>query len=161
MGAIPGSLMTKLVVIGGDAGGMSAAARATRGVEHVDVVVFERGQYTSYAACGLPYLVGGLVPNADDLVARSPEAHRKTGIDVRMGHEVMAIDSDERFVEVRDLDGGATFRESYDHLLIATGASPIRPPFENIDGNGITGIHTIPDALAVVDRAPGHGSARG
>lgn len=141
--------MTKLVVIGGDAGGMSAAARADRGSEPVEVVVFERGRFTSYAACGLPYLVGGLVPDADDLVARSPEEHREHGIDVRMGHEVAAINTTERFVEAHDLDGGSTIRESYDHLLIATGASPIRPPFDNIDGKGITGIHTIPDALAI------------
>ena len=141
--------MTKLVVIGGDAGGMSAAARANRGAESVEVVVFERGRYTSYSACGLPYLVGGLVPEADNLVARSPEAHRANGIDVRMGHEVTAIDTAEHFVEVHDRDSDTTFRESYDHLLIATGATPIRPPLTNIDAKGITGIHTIPDALTI------------
>ncbi len=141
--------MTKLVVIGGDAAGMSAASRASRGVEPVDVVVFERGTYTSYAACGLPYLIAGLVPESDDLVARSPEEHRARGIDVRTGHEVTAIDPEARTVELIDLAAQRTFSETYDHLLIAIGAAPIRPPLEHIDAEGVTGIHTIPDALAI------------
>ena len=93
--------MTRFVVIGGDAAGMSAAAQATRGVEAVELVVFERGQFTSYAACGLPYFVGGLVGDADRLVARSPEEHRRRGVDVRTGHEVVAIHPAEQVVEVR------------------------------------------------------------
>ena len=75
--------MSRVVVIGGDAAGMSAAAQASRGVEPVELVVFEKGQYTSYAACGLPYFVGGLVADSQHLVARSPEQHRANGIDVR------------------------------------------------------------------------------
>lgn len=141
--------MTRFVVIGGDAAGMSAAAQATRGVEDVELVVFERGQFTSYAACGLPYFVGGLVDDADRLVARSPEEHRRRGVDVRIGHEVVAIHPAEREVEVRVVETGAVSREPYDHLLIATGASPIRPPFPNIDAKGVSGIHTIPDAVAI------------
>lgn len=150
--------MTRVVVIGGDAAGMSAAAQATRGAEPVELVVFERGHHTSYAACGLPYFVGGLVPDSQRLVARSPEQHRANGIDVRIRHEVTAIDLDRREVEVRSLDEGATRREPFDHLLVATGASPIRPPFPNIDAAGVTGIHTIPDAVAldqmIRDRSP-------
>lgn len=139
--------MVKLVVIGGDAAGMSAAAQVTRGAEPVEMVVFERGEQTSYAACGLPYLVAGLVPGAGDLVARSPEEHRRRGVDVRTGHEVVAIDTDARTVTVVAL--GETFTESYDHLLIATGASPVRPPLPNLDAAGVHVIHTIPDAVAV------------
>lgn len=150
--------MARVVVIGGDAAGMSAAAQASRGVDEVELVVFEKGRYTSYAACGLPYFVGGLVPDSNRLVARSPEQHRANGIDVRTGHEVTAIDLDRREVEVRSLDDGITSREPFDHLLVATGASPIRPPFPNIDAPGVTGIHTIPDAVAldgmIRDRAP-------
>lgn len=145
--------MTRVVVIGGDAAGMSAAAQASRGAEKVDLVVFEKGAYTSFAACGLPYFVGGIVPEASGLVARSPEQHRKNGIDVRTRHEVVAIDTAARTVAVRALDGGdgRTSTESFDHLVIATGASPIRPPLPGIDARGVTGIHTIPDAITIDD----------
>ncbi len=141
----------RIVFIGGDAAGMSAAALANRRIdpERTELVVFERGDYTSYAACGLPYLVGGLVDGPDRLIARSPEKHRASGIDVRTHHEVCAIDLDRREVEVVALDGeGSARRESFDRLVIATGASPIRPPFPNVDARGITSMHTIPDALA-------------
>jgi NADPH-dependent 2,4-dienoyl-CoA reductase/sulfur reductase-like enzyme len=138
-----------VVVIGGDAAGMSAAAQASRGAAPPELVVFERGAYTSFAACGLPYLVGGVVSGPDRLVARSPEQHRANGIDVRTRHEVTGIDLDARVVEVRDLENGRTRREPFDHLLIATGASPIRPPLPQIDAPGVMGIQTIPDALAI------------
>lgn len=151
--------MTRVVVIGGDAAGMSAAAQANRGREAPELVVFERGRYTSYAACGLPYFVGGLVPDASDLVARSPEEHRARGIDVRIRHEVIGIDVDRREVEVRDLDADAVSRTPFDHLLIATGASPIRPPLANLDAAGISGIQTIPDAVEL-DRLVRTRSAR-
>lgn len=141
--------MTRVVVIGGDAAGMSAAAQASRGAEPVELVVFEKGQYTSYAACGLPYFVGGLVASSQQLIARSPEQHRANGIDVRMGHEVVAIDTEQHMVEVRNLADASTARESFDHLVIAAGASPIRPPFPNIDAPGVFGMQTIPDALAL------------
>ena len=141
--------MTRVVVIGGDAAGMSAAAQASRGAEKVDLLVFEKGRYTSFAACGLPYFVGGVVTGASALVARTPEQHRANGIDVRTAHEVVAIDTDCREVEVRSLDDDRTFREPFDHLVIATGASPIRPPFPNIEAHGVVGIQTIPDALAL------------
>jgi len=141
--------MTRVVVIGGDAAGMSAAAQASRGVQPVDLVVFEKGQYTSYAACGLPYFVGGLVADSKELVARSPEQHRANGIDVRTEHEVLSIDTERREVEVRNLVDGSTVCEPFDQLIIATGASPIRPPFPNIDAPGVNGMQTIPDALAL------------
>jgi NADPH-dependent 2,4-dienoyl-CoA reductase/sulfur reductase-like enzyme len=141
--------MVRMVVIGGDAAGMSAAAQATRGAERVEVVVFERTEYTSYAACGLPYFVGGLVPTSEQLVARSPEQHRANGIDVRTGHEVVAIDTGARTVEVRRLADGSTSTEPFDHLVIATGATPLRPPLPGIDARGISGIQTIPDAVAL------------
>ncbi len=141
--------MQRIVVIGGDAAGMSAAAQASRGKERSEIVVFERGQYTSYAACGLPYFVGGLVEDVASLIARTPQQHRANGIDVRLGHEVTSIDVARREIEVRSLDNAITLRERFDQLVIATGASPIRPPFPNIDAKGISGIQTIPDALAL------------
>ena len=143
--------MTRFVVIGGDAAGMSAAAQSTRGATAPDVVVFERGVHTSYAACGLPYYVGGLVPDADQLVARSPEEHRARGIDVRIRHEVVGIDTDARSVVVRDLADGRERTEPYDHLLVATGAVPLRPPWPGVDAPGVFGLHSIPEATAILD----------
>ncbi len=141
--------MSKVVVVGGDAAGMSAAAVANRGAQPVELVVFERGEYTSFAACGLPYFVGGQVPDAARLVARSPEKHRANGIDVRTGHAVVGIDTAARTVRVRSTADRREFTEPFDHLVIATGASPIRPPFANIDAKGVHVIHTIPNAVAI------------
>ena len=143
--------MQRVVIIGGDAAGMSVAAQASRGEIPPSLVVFERGTFTSFAACGLPYFVGGLVVDPATLVARTPEQHRANGIDVRTRHEVIAIDVSHHEVEVRSLDDATTWREPFDQLVIATGASPIRPPFPNIDVHGITGIQTIPDAVALDD----------
>ena len=152
--------MTRFVVIGGDAAGMSAAAQATRGAEPVDVVAFERGRYTSYAACGLPYLVGGLVPQPEGLVARTPEEHRAKGVDVHTEHEVVSIDTAGRTVTVRDLAAGRERTEEYDHLLVATGAVPIRPDWPGIDAPGVFGLHSIPEATAILDAVRSRGPRR-
>lgn len=141
--------MSKVVVIGGDAAGMSAAAQASRGSAEIELVAFEKGSYTSFAACGLPYFVGGQVPRSSDLVARSPEKHRENGIDVRTRHEVTSIDVEARTVEVHSLDEDRTFTEPFDDLVIATGAVPIRPPFPNVDADGVHVLHTIPHAEAI------------
>jgi NADPH-dependent 2,4-dienoyl-CoA reductase/sulfur reductase-like enzyme len=150
--------MTRIVIIGGDAAGMSAAAQASRSGVELEIVVFERSQYTSYAACGLPYYVAGLVPDHASLIARTPEEHRANGIDVRIGHEVTGIDTASKEVIVREIVSGVELRETYDSLLIATGASAVRPPFTNIDAQGVMNIKDIPDALAIEqilsDRAP-------
>src|ERR1043165_4446 len=98
--------MERLLVVGGDAGGMTAAAHARRriGTDELEIVAFERGDYTSYSACGIPYFVGGEVDRVEDLVARSPEEHRRNHIDVQMRTEVIGIDVDARSITVRDLD---------------------------------------------------------
>ena len=129
--------MTRLAVIGGDAGGASAASQARRRKkpEELDIVVFERGDYTSYSACGLPYLVAGAVDDEDVLIARSPEEHRAHGIDVRMRHKVVAIDVAERTLAVRNLETNEDLTEPFDQLVIATGATPIRPPLPGVDGS--------------------------
>jgi NADPH-dependent 2,4-dienoyl-CoA reductase/sulfur reductase-like enzyme len=115
-------------VIGGDAGGMSAAAVAKRREPELDIVVFERGSYTSYSACGIPFHVGGEVDPLDTLVARSPEKHRVNGLDVRMGAEVVAVDLATRRLTCAD---GA--EERFDELLIATGARATPPPVAGIE----------------------------
>jgi NADPH-dependent 2,4-dienoyl-CoA reductase/sulfur reductase-like enzyme len=152
----------RLVVIGGDAAGMTAAARARRrrDPEDLEIVAFERGPYTSYSACGIPYFVGDLVSDVDDLVARTPEEHRRNGIDVRTGHEVVAIDLNQRRVRVRDLtgDGAAERDEPFDQLVVATGAVPSRPHVTSADAEGIFGVQTLADGVtvrrAVDERAP-------
>jgi NADPH-dependent 2,4-dienoyl-CoA reductase/sulfur reductase-like enzyme len=116
----------RLAIVGGDAAGMSAATNARRRDPDIDLVAFERGPFTSYSACGIPYYVGGLVEELDALVARSPEKHRANGIDVRTGHEVVAIDLDRR--ELTVVSDGAERREPFDHLVVATGARAVAPP---------------------------------
>ncbi|MXR21972.1 NAD(P)/FAD-dependent oxidoreductase, partial [Halobacterium bonnevillei] len=129
------------VVIGGDAAGMSAASKAKRETPELDVVVFEKGEWVSYAACGMPYYVKGDVDDLDDLVQVTPDAFRdERDIDLRTGHEVVGIDPEAETVTV---DGGAEpFEQPYDRLLVATGASAIEPPF---DGMGLDGVFTIHD----------------
>ena len=142
----------RLVVIGGDAAGMTAAARARRrrDPEDLEIVAFERGPYTSYSACGIPYFVGDLVSEIDELVARSPDEHRKNGIDVRTGHEVVAIDVNKRRVRVRDLTGDGSERdESFDQLVVAAGAVPSRPDVPGVDAEGIFGVQTLADGVTV------------
>jgi len=153
----------RLVVIGGDAGGMSAAAQARRRSEpdELEIVAFERGAYSSYSACGIPYLVGGLVSNVDDLVARTPEEHRRNGIDLRTGTEVVNIDVEARAVTVRDVESGRESREPFDDLVIGTGARPVRPPLPGVDAPGVYGVQTLGDGLRLRDEAIGDGGERG
>ncbi|MDQ3631507.1 MAG: FAD-dependent oxidoreductase [Actinomycetota bacterium] len=119
----------RLAVIGGDAGGMSAAAVAKRREPELDVVVFERGSYTSYSACGIPFHVGGEVDPLETLVARSPEKHRVNGLDVRMGAEVVAVDLTARRLTL----AGSGSEVGFDELLIATGAHATPPPIPGIE----------------------------
>jgi NADPH-dependent 2,4-dienoyl-CoA reductase/sulfur reductase-like enzyme len=136
----------RLVVIGGDAGGMTALSQVRRLKPGVEIVVFEKGHYTSYSACGIPYVVGGDVRRVSDLVARSPDKHRADGIDVRLRHEVTAIDVDRRRVSVRDLDNDSDLPVEFDQLLIATGGRPIRPQLPGIDNPKVHGVQTLDDA---------------
>ncbi len=140
----------KLVVIGGDAAGMTAASKVRRTQEDREIVVFERGWHTSFSACGMPYFIAGEVSDADRLVARAPEVFRaKQNIDVRTRHEVVRIDVDDRSVVVRDLEHHREFRESWGELLIATGASPIRPDVPGIDAEGVFSLSILQTGIDV------------
>ena len=136
------------VVVGGDAAGMSAASKAKREHPDLEVVVFERGEWVSYAACGMPYYVKGEVEALEDLVAITPEEFREErDIDLRTGHEVVEVDPDARTVRVDGPDGA--FDQPYDHLLVATGASAVEPPFGGMDLDGVFTIHSLDEADAI------------
>jgi NADPH-dependent 2,4-dienoyl-CoA reductase/sulfur reductase-like enzyme len=122
----------RLAIVGGDAAGMSAASIARRRDPEIEIVAFERGPYTSYSACGIPYYVGGLVEDADRLISRSPEQHRAGGIDVRTRCEVVAIDLAARRLTVRAAAGEES-EEPFDQLVVATGACSVPPPIPGAD----------------------------
>ncbi|MCX4634850.1 FAD-dependent oxidoreductase [Streptomyces platensis] len=144
----------RLVVVGGDAAGMSAAsqARRLRKPGELAITAFERGHFTSYSACGIPYWVGGDVDGPDALIARTAEEHRARDIDLRMRTEVTELDLDRGRVRTRELDNGG--RESwtgFDKLVLATGARPRRPGLPGIDAPGVHGVQTLDDGQALLD----------
>lgn len=135
---------TKLVVIGGDAAGMSAASKVRREQPEFEIIVFEKSQYTSYSACGIPYFISGKVAELDELVVRSPaEFIEKYNIDVKTLHEVIEVDTDQNRILVHNYNDKTQFWESYDELLIATGGKPFCPEVTNLDAKGIFGIQTL------------------
>ena len=141
----------KLIVIGGDAAGMTAASKIRREQPKREIIVFERGNHTSYAACGIPYYIGGHVESAEDLIARKPEVFReKQNIDVRIRHEVIEIDAANKQVRVKDLGNDKEYNESWDDLLIATGASPVIPDLKGIDAKGVFALSTLQSGIDVL-----------
>jgi NADPH-dependent 2,4-dienoyl-CoA reductase/sulfur reductase-like enzyme len=131
---------------------MSAAsqARRRRGPEDLEIVAFEKGDYTSYSACGIPYFIGGVVQGVGRLIVREPGVFReKQAIDVRIGHEVLEIDLDKRAIRVRSTQDSTETWEGFDDLLVATGGIPRRPALENATARGIFGVQTLNDGLAV------------
>ncbi|WP_405103563.1 FAD-dependent oxidoreductase [Micromonospora sp. NBC_01412] len=153
----------RLVVIGGDAAGMAAASQARRRRDRSDleIVAFERGHHTSYSACGIPYWISGMVADRDQLVARAPATFRdEFDIDVRLRHEVTAIDLDRREVVARDLDRGGEVRERFDDLVYAAGAVPTKPAWADTDMGGVFGVQTLDDAGALRDWLDGDPTPR-
>ena len=141
---------TRLVIIGGDAAGMSAASKVRRKDPQREIVVFERSPHTSYSACGMPYFIAGLVESADLLIARTPEKFReKYNIDARVHHEVTELDLNGRRVLVRNLENNSEAWEAYDQLLIATGAEAIMPELPGSDADGIFGLSTLASGIRV------------
>ena len=142
--------MNKTVIIGGVAGGASCAARLRRLDEAAEIVLLERGAYVSYANCGLPYYVGGVIRSRSALLVSTPEELRERfRIDVRTEHEALSIDRARKTVTVKDLKSGKTYSEAYDTLVIATGSSPLRPPIPGIDSPRVRSLWTIPDTDAL------------
>jgi NADPH-dependent 2,4-dienoyl-CoA reductase/sulfur reductase-like enzyme len=136
----------KLLIVGGVAGGASAAARARRLSEDADIILFERGRDVSFANCGLPYYLGGEITERDKLLVVTPERLRtRFKLDVRVRTSVAAIDRSAKKVRVRDLASGREYEESYDKLILAPGAAPIRPPLPGIDLPGIFTLRNLQD----------------
>lgn len=136
----------KVLIIGGVAGGASTAARLRRLDESVEIIMFERGSYISYANCGLPYHIGDVIKERSSLILQTPEAmSSKYNVDVRIESEIISIDKENKSVEVKKTKTGETYKESYDTLVISTGSSPIKPPIEGINSPGIFTLWTIPD----------------
>jgi len=140
----------RILIVGGVAGGASCAARARRMSEKAKIIVFERGPYVSFANCGLPYYVGDVISDERDLLIATPELFRRRfNIEVRLQSEVRSIDREKHEIEVRNGETGTVYRESYDALVLATGAAPVRPPIPGIDLPGIFILRTIPDSRQI------------
>jgi NADPH-dependent 2,4-dienoyl-CoA reductase/sulfur reductase-like enzyme/rhodanese-related sulfurtransferase len=138
--------MKRILIVGGVAGGASAAARARRLSETAEIVMFERGEFVSFANCGLPYHIGGDIQDRSALLLQTPQSFkRRFNVDVRVFHDVTDIDRAGKTLLVRNLLTGEERRESYDQLLLSPGAAPIRPPFPGIDSPGVHTLRNIPD----------------
>ena len=142
----------KVVIVGGVAGGATAAARIRRLDEEAEILIFERSGYISYANCGLPYYIGGVIPDREDLTLQTPESfYDRFRVRVKVRHEVTALHPEEKAVTVKNLETGETFRESYDKLLLAPGAKPLRPRFEGADLDRVFTLRTVEDTFRIHD----------
>ena len=140
----------RILIVGGVAGGASAAARARRLSESAEIVVLERGRHVSFANCGLPYFAGGEIADEGDLVVQTPERLRaRFNLDVRVRSEVLGIDREARRVRVRELDGGREYEESYDALVLATGSAPVAPRIPGRENPRHFLVRDIPDAAGI------------
>lgn len=140
----------KVVIVGGVAGGASAAARLRRLDEKAEIIMLERSQYVSYANCGLPYYIGGVITDKAALTVQTPESLKeRLNLDVRTRHEAVRIDRANKLVEIKDLANDRLYRESYDHLILSPGAEPIRPPFPGADDPRVFTLRTIPDTYEI------------
>ncbi|MBI5385385.1 MAG: FAD-dependent oxidoreductase [Verrucomicrobia bacterium] len=143
--------MQRLVIVGGVAGGASAAARARRLSEDAEIVVLERGPHVSFANCGLPYFVGGEIAQREDLLLQTPASLRaRFNLDVRVGSEVVSIDRTKKAVRVREAQTGREYDQPYDALVLSTGAAPLRPPLPGIDRPGHFTVRNVPDVDAIL-----------
>ena len=144
----------KTVIVGGVAGGATAAARIRRLDEHAEILVFERSGFISYANCGLPYYIGGIIEDKRSLTLQTPESfYKRFRVNMKVHHEVTAIHPENKTVTVKDLESGEVFDESYDKLLLSPGAKPIVPPLGNISKGNVFVLRTVEDTLAIREYA--------
>lgn len=142
--------MKKILIVGGVAGGASAAARLRRLDEEAQIIVFERSGYVSYANCGLPYYVGGVIEDKNELSLQTPRSfQRRFRIDVRVKHNVLSIDRVNKSLKVQNLESGEIYEESYNKLILSPGAKPVVPSLPEIDGDNIFTLRTVEDSLKI------------
>ena len=140
----------KTIIIGGVAGGATAAARLRRLDEKAEIIILERGEYVSFANCGLPYYIGGVITDREDLTLQTPESFKaRFNIDVRVLNEAVKISPDTKTVTVKNLRTGETYEEIYDNLILSMGAEPIRPNIDGADGSNVLTLRNIPDTLKI------------
>lgn len=140
----------KIVIVGGVAGGATAAARIRRLAEQAEIVVFERSGFVSYANCGLPYYIGGMIEDPEDLTLQTPESFfSRFRVHMKVHHEVTAIHPDQKSLTVKNLETGATFEESYDKLLLSPGAKPVIPDLPGIDSSKLFTLRTVEDTFRI------------
>ena len=140
----------KTVIIGGVAGGATAAARLRRLDEQAEIVILERGEYVSFANCGLPYYIGGVITDRNDLTLQTPQSFKaRFNIDVRVLNEAVSINPGTKTVTVKHLRSGETYEETYDNLILSMGAEPIRPNIEGADSSHVFTLRNIPDTLKI------------
>ena len=140
----------KTIIIGGVAGGATAAARLRRLDEKAEIIILERGEYVSFANCGLPYYIGGVITDREDLTLQTPQSFKaRFHIDVRVLNEAVNIDPATKTVTVKDLRTGETYEETYDNLILSMGAEPIRPNIKGADGSNVFTLRNIPDTLKI------------
>ena len=143
----------KILIVGGVAGGATAATRLRRLSEENEVIIFEKGQYVSFANCGLPYHISGTIDKRDALLLQTPESlNERYNLDVRVFSEVLSINTAEKKVTVKNLQTEEIYIESYDKLLLSPGAEPIKPPFEGINSDKIYTLRNIPDMDKIVEK---------
>ncbi|HOV80835.1 MAG TPA: FAD-dependent oxidoreductase, partial [Bacillota bacterium] len=136
----------KIVIVGGVAGGATAAARLRRLDEFAEIIIFERGPHVSFANCGLPYYIGGVIEKKNSLLVQTPESmRRRYNIDVRVKSEVRRIFPAKKQVEVLDLSTGAVYLENYDYLVLSPGANPVVPPIPGINLSNVFTVKNVPD----------------
>ena len=140
----------KVLIIGGVAGGATAAARIRRLDEQAEIIVFERSGYVSYANCGLPYYIGGIIEDPEELTLQTPESFfMRFRIKMKVRHEVTAVDPERKTVSVKDLESGREFVESYDKLLLSPGAKPTQPRVPGIGIEKLFTLRTVEDTFRI------------
>ena len=148
----------KYVIVGGVAGGATAAARLRRLDESAEVILLEKGPNVSFANCGLPYYIGGVITNREELLVMSPDKFRGLfAVDVRVDSEVVHIDTQAKVLTIRN--AGQEYEESYDSLLLSPGAQPLRPPIPGIENENIVSLRNVPDADRLFSLAQQRGKA--